>query len=482
MAERNTFYITTTLPYVNSKPHMGHALEFVQADVLARYHRLLGERVEFNVGTDEHGLKIYEKAVEAGEDPKAYADRMAEQFKALKATLNLSWTRFIRTTDPAHGRAAQEFWKRCQASGDIYQQQYQVRYCVGCELEKTDSELENGRCLLHPNLEIQSISELNYFFRFSKYQEQLLALYGQPDFVVPEGRRTEIAEFVRAGLKDFSISRLKDKLPWGVAVPGDDAQVMYVWFDALVNYISTLGWPAEGGDFKTFWPGVQIAGKDNLRQQSAMWQAMLMSAGVAPSKQIVIHGFVTSGGEKMSKTVGNVVDPLEIVQRFGTDAFRFWVCHEANTFEDSDFTWERFSDGYESRLVNGVGNLFSRVVKMATSYGVPPPSGDVPSVFGVNDAFNAALSAHRISEAARLVFEQAAELDREIQSKQPFKVFKEHPEQARGDVASLLLRLRELALRLQPFLPETAERMLAVLGSPSWPEQLPHLFERIEAA
>ena len=246
------FYVTTTLPYLNDNPHLGHALEFIQADVIARYKRALGYDVVFNTGTDEHGLKIYQKAFENKLPAKDYVDLYALRFKALKEQLNLSFTHFIRTTDPHHMFGAQEFWKRCTAAGDIYMGEYEVKYCVGCELEKNETELENGRCFIHPNLELQFIHEENYFFRWSNYQDKLLALYESGDFVVPESRLKEIKTFVQGGLKDFSISRIKEKMPWGVPVPGDDRHVMYVWFDALVNYITTLGWPDKNEEFEKF--------------------------------------------------------------------------------------------------------------------------------------------------------------------------------------------------------------------------------------
>jgi methionyl-tRNA synthetase len=234
------FYLTTTLPYVNDRPHIGFALEIVQADAVARFRRLSGDDVFFNFGTDEHGQKIYDKAREAGEEPQAYADRYATTFRELKDALNLSYDAFIRTTDAHHVAAAQEFWRRCAAAGDIYKKNYKIKYCVGCELEKTDSELVDGKCPLHPNLEVQLVEEENYFFKLSKYQERLLELYdSHPDFVVPDFRLNEIRSLIaKDGLQDFSISRLKSKLPWGIPVPGDESQVMYVWFDALINYIS----------------------------------------------------------------------------------------------------------------------------------------------------------------------------------------------------------------------------------------------------
>src|SRR3989338_2639108 len=267
--QKNAFYLTTTLPYVNAEPHIGFALEIVHADIAARYHKLREDEVFLNTGTDEHGIKIYRRALEEGKDTQEYVDEYAGKFRALKDKLNLyPDLHFIRTTDSHHKEAAQEFWKLCLAKGDIYKKNYQIKYCVGCELEKTDSELEDGICPIHPNLQIESINEENYFFKFSKYQKDLLALYDKnPHFVLHDFRLKEIKEFVSSGLQDFSISRLKEKLPWGVPVFNDPKHVSYVLFDALVCYISTLGWPDDEKKFKEYWSVVQMAGKDNLRQQ-----------------------------------------------------------------------------------------------------------------------------------------------------------------------------------------------------------------------
>ncbi|HEX7586120.1 MAG TPA: methionine--tRNA ligase, partial [Patescibacteria group bacterium] len=299
---KKTFYITTTLPYVNAEPHIGFALEIIEADVQARFNRQIGNETFFNTGTDEHGLKIYRKAQELGVSPQEYVDQQAKHFLDLKKLLNLSFDNFIRTTDVRHIKAAQEFWCRCEANGDIYKKIYKVKYCVGCELEKSESDLIDGKCPVHPNLELEIIEEENYFFRFSKFQKTLLDLYkNNPDFVIPNFRFNEIKAFVERGLEDFSVSRLKDKMPWGIEVPNDPKHTMYVWFDALVNYVSAIGWPDETKKFNGWWPVVQFAGKDNLRQQSAMWQAMLMSAKIKPSKQIFINGFINVEGRKMSK-------------------------------------------------------------------------------------------------------------------------------------------------------------------------------------
>lgn len=456
----NKFYLTTTLPYVNADPHIGFALEIVHADIIARYKRLREFDVFFNTGTDEHGQKIADKAKSEGKEPQAYVDEYAARFKTLRDTLGLSYTHFTRTTDPHHKAAAQEFWKRCDAAGDIYKKQYKVKYCVGCELEKTDSELVDGRCPLHPNAELEVREEENYFFRFSKYGDALLKLYAEnPDFIVPTSRGNEIKAFVERGLEDFSISRLKEKMPWGVPVPGDDAHVMYVWFDALINYISTTGWP-EKADFDGYWPGVQIAGKDNLRQQSAMWQAMLMSAQLPASTTIWIHGFITSDGQKMSKSRGNVIDPLTIVREYNTDVLRYFLARHIHPFEDSDFTMERFKDAYNGNLANGLGNQVSRIMKLAETHLVSPV---VVTDEPLEEAFCAALDRYAINEAMDIVFAHIQKGDEYIQSTEPFKRIKSEDEVikagALADIEKLVRHLYTIATHLSSFMPETAERI-----------------------
>ena len=317
------FYITTTLPYVNADPHIGFALELVQADVLARAKRAEGNEVFFSTGADEHGQKIYDAANKEGKETQSYVDRYASEVRKLKDILNLSNDTFVRTSDPSHIKAAQEMWSRCEAKGNIYKKSYDGLYCVGCESFKTEKELVEEKCPLHPNLVLEKISEENYFFRFSKYQEKLLEYLEIPNSIIPEWRRAEAIAFVK-GIEDFSISREKKRFSWGIPVPNDDTQVMYVWFDALTNYISTLGWPDDmQGNFKKFWEEgntLQIAGKDQVRFQSLMWQAMLMSAGIKNTDQIFYHGFITSEGQKMSKSLGNVISPFDLVKRYGTDA------------------------------------------------------------------------------------------------------------------------------------------------------------------
>ena len=444
--------ITTTLPYVNADPHVGFALEIIQADIYARYNRLIGNDVFFNTGTDEHGVKIHRKAKESGVDTQEYVDKYAEKFGVLKEKLNLSYNAFIRTTDPKHIKSAQEFWRLCNKNGDIYKKEYKVKYCVGCELEKTDSELENDKCPVHPNMEIELIEEENYFFRFSKYGEKLLKLYeDRPDFVVPEHRLNEIKSFVKRGLNDFSISRLKEKMPWGVPVPDDEEHVMYVWFDALVNYISTLGWPDDM--YREWWPSIQFAGKDNLRQQSAMWQAMLMSAGIEPSKQILIHGFINSGGQKMSKSLGNVINPVDVVDKYGTDALRYFLARHINPFEDSDMTMERFHEAYTANLVNGLGNLVSRVMRLAETHLDEPI--ERPEAVGFPKEYTEAIEKYEFNKAMDYIWKLISDADQRMTDEAPFKVVKTDKEKGKKIISELVVEVYKIGRLLNPFMPET---------------------------
>ncbi len=467
MPQTQQFYLTTTLPYVNAKPHIGFALEIVQADVICRYHALCGEEVIFNTGTDEHGKKIYEKAQEEGKDVQVYVDEYASSFDSLQSLLDLSYNKFIRTSDPKHKAAAQEFWKRCDANGDIYKKTYQTKYCVGCELEKTDSELVDGKCPIHPTREIEFVDEENYFFSFSKYQQPLLDLYRQHvDFVIPKNRLQEIYNFVAAGLEDFSISRLKSKMPWGVPVPGDEEHVMYVWFDALVNYISTLGWP-HSDEYKQYWPGIQVAGKDNLRQQSAMWQAMLMSAKLPTSKQIFIHGFITSEGQKMSKSTGNVVDPYDVVQTYGTDAVRYYLLGALPSYDDGDWSKERFEEYYTAHLANGVGNLTSRILTMIEKYTDNRiPASCMESTYDV-----ATFWSHYEQYVATFQFDTLVTHINTLVTACDALISEQKPwEQAKAghDILPLLYQLaetlRHIGLALLPILPHTGHTILQRLG------------------
>lgn len=468
-------YITTTLPYVNDKPHLGHALEFVEADCYARAARLAGAEVFLNIGTDEHGAKIEKKARAEGREVQAYTDEFAGYFRTFADRLGISYSAFTRTTNPEHIAAAQEFWKRCDAAGDIYKAEYEVKYCVGCELEKTESELVDGRCPIHPNLEIETRTEENYYFRFSKYEQAMLTLYANTAFVVPETRQREIRAFVEGGLKDFSVSRRREKLSWGVPVPGDEEHVMYVWFDALVNYVSTIGWPHDQVGFEKWWPVVQFAGKDNLRQQAAMWQAMLLSAGLSPSQQIFIHGFITSGGQKMSKSLGNVIDPMELVDQYGADATRYVLLRHLSPFEDSDLTREAIAEHYTAHLTNGLGNLVARVMKLAEEH-LPVPVELAEEDTRVESTFFELIDAFKFNEALDLVFTHVAKGDEYMTERAPYKKIKsdDTSEQAvaRADIEKLVKHLAKIAAHLVPAMPETAEKILGAVKANKKPENL----------
>ena len=472
------FYITTTLPYVNAPLHMGHALEFVRADTIARYKKLIGYDVFFNTGTDEHGLKIYEKAKENNVETQSFVDQGFGTFKESLAMFGVdtSILHFIRTTDKNHEKSAQEFWKRVYDNGYIYKKLYQAKYCAGCESEKTDSELnEQGECPDHPGIPLKLIEEENYFFKYSEFGDKLLEFYEKnPTFVIPEFRFNEMKAFVSRGLQDFSISRLKTKMPWGIEVPGDSEHVMYVWFDALTNYINTLGWPNEGGNFEKYWINgtpTQYCGKDNTRFQSAMWQAMLMAAGVKNSHQIVVNGFITGdGGVKMSKTLGNVVDPREIVNEYGTDALRYFLLREVSSFEDSPFTIERFKESYNSGLANGLGNLVSRTIKMAISYDAFPKINPDKDHL-INNSYSAKyLENFDLKNSIDEIWERVSDVDKAIQEQKPFQEIKTNPEIAIRNVQHYINEVFRIAFELQPFLPETSKKIIECITERKMPE------------
>lgn len=482
------FYITTTLPYVNSDPHIGFAMEIIRADVVARYKRLMGYDVFFNTGTDEHGAKIHENAVKQGIPVQQYVDGYAEKFKNLTNDLNISDVHFIRTTDEKHVEAAKEMWKRCFDNGFIYKKTYQTKYCVGCELNKTDSELDNGKCAIHPNRDIELIDEENYFFKFSEFQKPLLDFYAaNPDFVIPDFRFNEIKNFVERGLEDFSISRLKEKMPWGVPVPGDDAHVMYVWFDALTSYISTLGWGTSEMDFDFWKEGspVQYCGKDNLRQQSAMWQAMLMAAGLPNSRHIIINGFITGAdGQKMSKSIGNVISPFDVldiykeVTDYPEDVLRFVLLHDLSSFEDGGMSLETIKSSYQANLQNGVGNLTNRIMKMATTYGVGLSTEELNKKYFLNNEtlsvsslLTNSLENFNISDGIKSAFSFVNNLDKVIQEKEPYKLIKTDEVEAKKIVEFLLHNLYVLGLYLEIFLPNTSAKILECIREHKMPEK-----------
>lgn len=486
--ENKKFYITTTLPYTNGKPHVGHALEFARADIIARHKRVLlgDENVFFNTGSDEHGQKIFEKAQELGLTAQEYVDGVVKDIKKLAESLNMSYDNFIRTTDEYHKKAAQKFWEEVDKNGFIEKRKYQVKYCVGCEMEKTDSELVDGFCSDHPGKEMQNIDEENYFFKASEFTEKLKE-YFKKDPVTPKFRQNEIVAMIeRDGMKDFSISRLKEKMEWGVKVPNDENQVMYVWFDALVNYVSTLGW---GGDndknFQDFWQSkdstvFQICGKDNIRPQSAMWQTMLMAAGIKNTDVIFINGHITSNGQKMSKSVGNVVDPEEVIKKYGVDAFRYFIARHIHNFEDSDWTPERFHNAYTADLVNGIGNLTNRILSMSEKVGIKLfDEGRGYPIFGRK---HSKLEKYDFNAETLDIWNSIGDLDELITRTAPFKLVKseekEDKEKLKVVLLSLLNGLWAVADWVYPVMPETSEKIKLAIKENKKPKK--PIFPRIE--
>lgn len=470
MSEKTPRYLTTTLPYVNADPHIGFGLEMVHADALARYWRLMGHEVFFTTGTDEHGQKIAQKADEKGEDRQAYVDHFAGEFNRLKEALNLSYDNFIRTTDEDHKKAAQHIWKLCEENGDIYKKSYKGLYCVGCESFKVDSDLVEGKCPDHLK-EPEEIEEENYFFKLSNYQQYLEEYLSQDGVIEPEWRRKEALNFVQGGLEDFSISRECSRMDWGVPVPGDEDQVMYVWFDALTNYISTLGWPADENElFKKFWTEgevYQVAGKDQVRFQSIMWQAMLKSAGIKASDKVVYHGFINSGGQKMSKSLGNVISPYELVERYGTEAARYILLRHVHPFDDSDLTWEKMDEYYTANLVNGLGNLTARVMKMAETHLESPVTlNDMPLITMPD------MAQYNFQGALDFIWTAVQKQDEKIAETEPFKLVREDKAAAVPIFESLVRELYVIAHYLQPFMPETAKIIQEAVLTNKKPENM----------
>ena len=472
MAEKKAFYITTTLPYVNAEPHIGFALEIIQADVLARYWREKygKENVFFNTGSDEHGQKIFEAAQMAGQDTKEYVDHYAETFEKLKGALDLSYDAFIRTSSPEHVRAAQEIWNRCKAKGDIYEKEFEGLYCVGCERYLTERDMVDGKCLIHQT-EPKLLKEKNWFFKFSNYEKALLEYLSNREVIIPDWRREEAINFVKEGLEDFSISREKSRLAWGIPVPGDDTQVMYVWFDALTSYISTLGWPSEEGNFKKFWTEgvtVQVAGKDQVRFQSLMWQAMLFSAGLKNTDQIFYHGFINSGGHKMSKSLGNVINPYDLVAKYGTDVTRYLLLRHVHSTEDTDVTDTSLDEWYRANLVNGLGNQVSRIMKLSETY---LEKCDV-APYESHGTIATLLSEFNFQRAMDHIWSEITALDVFIQQEKPWE------SKDKVVINQMVTKLSHIAQSLSIFMPEVSAKIISTISENKKPE---NLFPRLNA-
>lgn len=463
-----TFYVTTSIPYVNAAPHLGNVLDSVYADVLARYKRQRGFDVRFLTGTDEHGAKIVRSAEAAGLTPQAFVDKNSAKFRDLKNVLNLSWDDFIRTSDQKrHWPGAQKMWQILAKVGDLYKDNYQGLYCVGHEAFITEKELVNGKCVDHQKAP-EMIEEQNWFFRLSKYSHQIQAKIESDELkIVPETRKHEMLSLLKKGLTDISFSRPSKDLSWGVPVPGDPTQTMYVWAEALVNYISALGYGSDDEFlFQKYWPAdVQVIGKDNLRFHAAIWPGMLLAAGLPLPKNIFVHGFLTAGGKKISKTVGNVVDPVELVKKYGADAVRYYLLREVPPFEDGDFSYEKFEALYNADLANGLGNFTARVLNLGEKLGAIKVDlkKDVLKTIAekikeTNKILEEKLSAFKFHEATAAIWDLIHFGDAYINEKKPWEKSKSRDDKEKIAI-NLVVILDNVAALLNPFLPAAAKKI-----------------------
>ncbi len=458
------YYLTAAIPYVNAKPHMGHALEFVQGDTLARWHRQKGDDTFYVSGADENSLKIVQAAEKEGMSVKALTDKYAGAFQDFLKVFNVSIDKFQRSSSADHVASAQELWKRCEASNDIYKKRYKGLYCVGCEAFYTKDELsERGECPLHPGRPVEEVEEENYFFKLSSYQEKLQELIQSGEYLIePAFRKNEALAFIRHGLEDLSISRsISRSRGWGVPVPGDEHHIMYVWFDALNVYRSAAPdrWPAD----------LHIIGKDIIRFHAVYWPAILLSAKLPLPKKLFVHGFVTVDGHKMSKSIGNVIDPMELVAKYGVEPVRYYLLREVPSDDDGDFTDEKFKLRFNADLANGLGNFASRVLTLAQKFGALSfdleqkiEAGTTTAIEEATKAVEVHMQSLRFHDALAAIWKLIGYGDGYVNAKKPWELTVGSPEQGAA-LVSLLYMLSTAAYLLVPFLPETAAKIQACI-------------------
>lgn len=455
------FYVTTAIDYVNDTIHIGHAFQKVIADVLARYYRIrLGkDHVFFLTGTDEYGQKAEKAAKKAGIPSKNFVDKIAISDQKEQDSLNISYNRFIRTTDPDHAKAVQEIWRRVNKSGDIYFGEYTGIYCEGCEAYYTKNDLVNAKCPFHPTLNIKEVSEKNYFFKWSKYRNFLIRhIKSHPKFIVPESRENEMLGFAEH-IKDIPISRTNFK--WGIPVPGDSKQVIYVWFDALVNYLTGVGFLENPRQFKKFWPAdLHILGKDNARWHALLWPAMLKSAGVKLPKTILVNGFLSLNGQKISKSLDNVIRPSDWVDKFGTDAVRYYLLRYTTATEDSDISEEKLKITYNADLAKGLGNLVARVLALAQKGKIAPRQNRnfAAAIKIAEKNVEKIIGEFKFNDALSTIWQLITLGDKYVDNKKPWTLSADSAE-FKETIGSLLFLISEIGRLLSPFLPETSEKI-----------------------
>lgn len=477
------YYITTAIDYPNAEPHIGHTLEKVAADVLARYQRLRGVDTYFSMGLDENSQHVVKAAEVHGVDLPTWIGQMDQAFRQAWAKLDISYDRWIRTTEESHFRASQEMFLRAQERGDVYKAIYAGWYCPNCNTFYHESDLVNGRCPDHPSVELEWVEEENYFFALTRYSERLLAYIAtHPNFIAPPSRLSDVMSFFRQGLRDFAISRrVNPQRPiWGVPVPGDPDQVLYVWFDALTNYLTAVGFPDNGAMFARYWPAdVHVIGKDIVRFHCLFWPAMLMSADLPLPRQIAVHGFTTLEGRKISKSTGNVVSPNELVDEFGVDAVRYYLLRSLSFPTDGDFARAGLIQRYNDELAKDLGNLLYRVANMLQRYrqGIIPPAG-TPDVLEIDlqgvavearEGVEKGLENWEIGRALESVWSLVRRTNQYLEQSEPWRLARDPGQQERLNTVlnSAAEALRLLGIYLAPFLPEASARILAQLGQPA---------------
>jgi len=477
---KKKFYITTAIAYLNGNPHMGHALEIIQADCLARFYRLFGEDVIFQTGSDEHGVKIYTAAKNNNMEVKEFIEKYYQAFIKLYNKLNISYDRFCRTTSEIHENAVKKFWIKMKQNGDLEKSEYSGLYCIGCESFKVSNELENGVCPFHPNRELIEVREENYFFKLSRYKEKLLKIYENDEIqIIPSRRKSEIIGILNSQLEDVSFSRLKSKMPWGIPVPDDDEHVIYVWADALANYITNVGYESNMEEFNQIWPAdIHLIGKDITKFHAIYWPAMLLSAKIPLFKKLFVHGFVTIEGAKIGKSLGNIIDPFYFIDLYGVDTFRFYMLKNIPSYDDGAFIENDLITVHNENLANDLGNLVLRVYsfierdfngKIPPIKAIKPEDEELIKNFHFEKELREYIDSFQINKALNRVWDFIKFINKYINEMKPWELLKSGQIDRYSTIVNILTQaIRTVAIYISPFMPNSSREILEMIGAPNF--------------